>query len=795
MRRRRFHPVRTAAWLGAAAAIAALLAPWVRADRYRGRIEKALEEALGRKVDITGPVRFQLWPGPGFSAQNVVIHDDPAMGAEPLAYVGTLSLSVRPSALWRRRLEVATLRLGEPSVNLVKSGPRGWNFPWLLERAFRNPARGSDSVPAIHVRSGRLNFKFGDTKSVFYLAQADLDINPDVRARAVRIRFAGLMARTDRPPFGAGRLSGRGRLLVVPEQESQLDLNLHLERSAIAEILVLLQGRSLGLGGFLSSTARLEGPLSNLAIRGNLHLAEVSRGILPFGPERGSIDYGGRLEVSAQNLLLESRPGPGATVPAWIRFRLSSYLTEPRWAIGVTVRRLPVDSLPALARQLGASLPAGMVLKGSASGAMSWSSAAGPQGQFQVENGEVGWTEADTASIRFPAARILLLRDRLRMPPTEFRMSETEGLRLELNAGPSVERLDLRLHCEALSIGRFLDVWNRLGIGPPPALLAALASGRFEGSLRLNKTEAAEGTWEGSGLVRDATWELPGFSSPLRLVAAGVVLGSGGSVRFLTARAEEIAFGGEYRFVGKGPRPHRLLLRAERADASRLGDLFAPVLRRRRGFLARTLRLSPPPAPGWLRNRRVEGRLEIAHLEAGGLQLDSVQTAFYWHGTHLELAGFRAVWRGAAVEGRLTAELGGATLSARGRFAIGGMDWNGGSLSLDAGFAAQGAELMRPASLLVEGAFSGKSLDLGGQSWERASGCFELALERGTARERLTCAELRRGEVIYYGYTTEAEGGRAELLLFRDGEELLLGGPLLFGKARTESGQAEQQSR
>jgi len=795
MRRRRFHPVRAAAWLGAAAVIGAFLAPWVRADRFRGRIERALEEALGRKVDIDGAVRFQLWPGPGFSAESVVIQDDPAVGIEPLAYVSTLSVSVRAGALWRRRLEVATLRLGEPSVNLVKSGPRGWNFPTLLERAFSTTARRRDAVPVIQVRSGRLNFKFGDTKSVFYLAQADLDINPDVRARAVRVRFAGLLARTDRPLAGAGRLSGRGRLLVVPEQETRLDLNLHLERSAISELLVLLQGRSLGLGGFITSTARLEGPLSDLAIRGNLHLAEVSRGILPLGPERWSVDYGGRLDLSAQSLLVESRPGPGATLPVWFRFRLASYLTEPRWAAGVTVRRLPVDSLPALARHLGASPPAGMALKGLASGGMSWSSAVGPQGQFQVEDGEIGWAEADAPPIRFRAAQLLLLRDRLRVPPAEFRLGEEEVVRAELSAAPSVKRLELRLHVEALAIARFLGVWNRLGIGPPPAQLAALASGSFEGSMRFHKTEAAEGAWEGNVLVRDATWELAGFSGPLQLAAAGVALGSGGAMNLLSARAGGVAFAGEYRYVGKGPRPHRLRLRAERVEVSRLADLFAPVLSRRRGFLARTLRLSPPPAPGWLRNRRVEGRVEIARLEAGGLQLDSVQTAFYWHGTHLELAGFRAICRGATVEGRLMAELGGATASVHGRFATGGLNWKGGTLSLDAGFETQGVDLLRPAILVVHGAFSGKSLDLAGEPWERAAGCFELTLERGTLRERLSCAELRRGGASYYGYTSLAEGGRAELLLFHNGEELLLRGPLLFGKAATAGAQGEQQAR
>ena len=34
------------------------------------------------------------------------------------------------------------------------------------------------TAPAIHVRNGRVNFKFGDTKSIFYLTETDLDISP-----------------------------------------------------------------------------------------------------------------------------------------------------------------------------------------------------------------------------------------------------------------------------------------------------------------------------------------------------------------------------------------------------------------------------------------------------------------------------------------------------------------------------------------------------------------------------------------------------------------------------------------
>lgn len=793
MRRRRLPLVRAALWFGGAALAAALIAPWVRADRFRARIEGALQEALSRKVDITGPVRFQLWPGPGFSAEDVVIHEDPAAGIEPLAYVGSLSIAVRPGALLRRRLEVATLRLSEPSVNLVKTDAGRWNFPSLLERAFAT-TRGRAAVPDIQVRSGRLNFKFGVTKSVFYFTETDLDINPDRRARAVRIRFAGRMARTDRPLASAGRLSGRGRLLLVPQEESKLDLNLHLERGALAEILVLLQGRSLGLGGFLSSTAHLQGPLSNLAIRGSLHLSGIGGGLLSFGTDRWAADYSGRLDLNAQDLLLESRPSPGEALPVWFRLRVAAYLTRPRWAGGVTVRRLPIDSLPALARELGASPPPGLRLYGRASGAMSWSRG-GLQGQFLIEEGELGWADSGIAPVSFPAARLLLLRDTLRIEPAELRFGDGETAWAELSAGLPGERLELRLRVEALSVARFLDHWVRLDASPPPALLAACASGWFEGALRFTRSGPAEGIWEGHLLVRDARLEVEGLSSPVQVAAAGITLGRGVcSLRFLSARAGGVAFGGEYRFHGKGPRPHFLHLRAERLDAAGLEDLLSPAFRRR-GLLARTFRLGPPPMPVWLRNRRLEGRLEVSRFQTGDVVLNSVRTAFYWDGPQVELAGFQARCREAPVEGRLVAELAGATPAFRGRFALGGLNWNGGELNLDAQFRAEGARPLSPRSLRVEGAFSGKSLSVAGRTWERASGCFELAFERGVTSERLPCVELHQKGVTYYGFTSAAEADRPELLLFHDSEERLLAGPLLFGRAGGESGRSEQQSR
>ena len=191
-------------WLGAVCALVVavgIAAPFLGADRYAEQIRTGLETALGRRVEF-GDVRFNLFTGPGFSISKVVIQEDPAFGREPFAYVE--SLDARPGlwALMMGRLEFASLRLEDARLNLTRmeSGAgAAWNFAELLHRT------KFEALPALYLRSGRINFKFGDTKSVFYVTDTDLDVSPpSALSGEWRVRFSGQPARTDRPARGFG---------------------------------------------------------------------------------------------------------------------------------------------------------------------------------------------------------------------------------------------------------------------------------------------------------------------------------------------------------------------------------------------------------------------------------------------------------------------------------------------------------------------------------------------------------------------------------------------------------------
>src|SRR5262245_24038429 len=124
-------------WTLALFIAASIAAPFFSADRFGKSIQRALEKSLGRKVEI-GEVRFHLFRGPGFSVHDVVSHEDPAFGIEPMvAWVESVEANPSIPALFQRRLEFSSLRLDNPVVNLVKldAPANRWNFQPLMTRS------------------------------------------------------------------------------------------------------------------------------------------------------------------------------------------------------------------------------------------------------------------------------------------------------------------------------------------------------------------------------------------------------------------------------------------------------------------------------------------------------------------------------------------------------------------------------------------------------------------------------------------------------------------------------------
>src|ERR1700680_3773197 len=96
-------------------------------NQYRGRIQTELEKRLDRKVNL-GDMHLGLFP-PRFQVQNLSIADDPKFNdAKPFLEAQELDVSVQLLPLLHRSIEINSVNLQRPSVELIKDAQGTWNF-------------------------------------------------------------------------------------------------------------------------------------------------------------------------------------------------------------------------------------------------------------------------------------------------------------------------------------------------------------------------------------------------------------------------------------------------------------------------------------------------------------------------------------------------------------------------------------------------------------------------------------------------------------------------------------------
>jgi hypothetical protein len=761
--------LRLAARWGGAALVAILaagiIAPYLQADRFGKRIQSALEGALGRRVDI-GKVRFDLFRGPGFQIENVVIHEDPSIGLEPLARVTTMEVS--PSLWWllRGQIVVSSIRLEDARINLTKTGaasePGRWNFERLL-----NPAH-LRAFPAVSVRAGRINFKFGDSKSVFYLTETDLDVSPS--GREWRIRCEAQPARTDRPARGLGSFSAKGAWRAS-EAGGLLDLDVHLERSGLGEITALLRGSDSGVHGTVSARVRLTGPLRGIRIAGRMNIEDVHRwDLLPPKGEGWPLDVRGRLDLVSQQLELESNSAGNVELPLYVRFRVTDYLSQPHWGVSVNWNRFPAEPLLELARHMGVQLTPKLKLAGAIEGALGYSGQGSFQGQLSFQNPVL--TAPDSAPLRAESATVVFGQGHVKLRPTLVRVRDDDQATIEADYSVDEETLELDIQSDAMNVA---SLRSQVALAAVP-WLEQLQSGVWRGQLHYRRAGELVSGWSGKLMLENAVIPVPGLAAPVRFDSARVQIDRARVVLDrIEAKAGPITVTGEYRYEPQAARPHRVRLAAGAVDAAAIEALFAPTLRRGSSLLARAFGRSP--LPDWMKTRNVEGTLQLGALLVGGTRLENFRAHLLWDVTQAELNGVQARVEKGALTGKLAVNLRGAAPAYRFTGRVKDLLWQGGKFDVEGSVAGAGGGLQLLAGMKSEGAFTAAGFDLGGLAVRSAAGTYALEWARTGPRLRFTDLEIESGEDTLTGRGETLEDGHLQFVLSNGARELRIGGP------------------
>jgi AsmA protein len=118
---------------------AALIVPHlIDVNQYHSQIQSQLEKRLGRQVSL-GNMGLSLFP-PSFQVENTTIAEDAHFSTgRPFATADKLAVSVKFWPLLSKQVEVKSLELVHPHIELVRNAQGVWNFATLGQEAKPKP--------------------------------------------------------------------------------------------------------------------------------------------------------------------------------------------------------------------------------------------------------------------------------------------------------------------------------------------------------------------------------------------------------------------------------------------------------------------------------------------------------------------------------------------------------------------------------------------------------------------------------------------------------------------------------
>ncbi len=233
----------------------------IRHTPLQNKITARLAAAFGRPVEV-GSYKFTLLDGPTLRAQSVTFGEDPRFGHEYFLRAEWVNVRLRWQGLLLGHLELGTVSLDHPSLNLVRNSDGDWNLAeWLPKpppAAFSAGVSGPSApiAPAVRFRrieidSGRINFKRGEEKLPFALVNVTGYVEPAGPGRwtmdleAIPTRAAVVVQQ-------AGVLHVSGQMGGTSSRLRPAELNASWSDASVSDVLRLARSSDYGLRGLLT---------------------------------------------------------------------------------------------------------------------------------------------------------------------------------------------------------------------------------------------------------------------------------------------------------------------------------------------------------------------------------------------------------------------------------------------------------------------------------------------------------------------------------------------------------------
>lgn len=364
---------------------AALIVPHlIDVNQYHSQIQAQLEKRLGRSVTL-GDMGLSLFP-PSFQVQNAVIGEDPRFNTmKPFATAQKLAVSVKLWPLLHKQVEIKSLELDRPRVELVRDPQGTWNFATLGQepgpaaaqtapppKAGQPPATPAESpkTPAGQLTLANLRISDGQlavTDQQKHQSRAVYDhIDLSVSNFAPDKEFS-LEATAHLPGAGAQAVSLVGKGGPIKQADlvnTPFDGALKLDQVAISAAEKFLNSQALsGIDGQVSGNATVKNAGGKMSSAGDIHIT---------GARIRNTDVGYPIALKYDvtddltNDVIQIRKGNidlGST-PLTVTGTLNTRPTPSQVDIKLTAQNASIQDAARLASAFGVAFGKGMNVKG-----------------------------------------------------------------------------------------------------------------------------------------------------------------------------------------------------------------------------------------------------------------------------------------------------------------------------------------------------------------------------------------------------------------------------------------------
>jgi len=519
--------------------------PLVNINRHHDRIQTQLQKRLGRPVSL-GQMRLSVLP-PAIRVDNAVIGEDPAfLTGRPFAEVQELDVRAKLWPLVHGDIEVQSLNLRKPQIELVRNQQGVWNFASLgqpapataAQTAPQQPAPRSTPVPPQPSPAKPSEVSIADLKiEDGQIALTDLQKNqPRAMYDHIDLAVSGyapektfdLSARAHLPGSGAQLIGVNGKMGPLNQAEpldTPFDGTLKLEQVSISSAQKFLNNPALaGIDATASGETGIRNQQGKLESDGSLTLDNPRVRSVEVGyaiTAQFNLTYhftNDLLEISKSTLKLGSTP---LSVTGNVNMRSTSAEIDLR----VNASNVSIEEAARLAAAAGVVFSPGMIIKGQLNADLRVQGAAdrpAMNGTLSAQNLDISGKDLHQP-VRLGAIELALTSESVRSNNFSAATGATHvDAQFTVTAYTTPNpNIDLSLRTDHANLEELLNIAQAYGV-------SALSGMSGNGTLTLDlhatgpvKNWAAMNL-SGSGQVQNASLHAPQLMKPLGIANANI---------------------------------------------------------------------------------------------------------------------------------------------------------------------------------------------------------------------------------------------------------------------------------